>query len=154
MKNQPKPGQIVLMASGAVMLIFSFFAFYEVDLGQFGGDQSWNAWNSDAGFPLSWWPVLFGVAIAVLVALTVFASVKLPDQVLSFSWKQIIFMLAFTSFVIMLGFLLLDLGGADKGIGFWFMLLASIGLLVGSVLELQDKSSTTGPSRQGPATPF
>jgi hypothetical protein len=155
MKNQPKPGQIVLMASGAVMLIFSFFAFVKAS-NPFGGDDvTRNAWSSDAGFPLTWWPVLFGVVIAVLVALTVFANISLPSEVLGFSWKQIYFVLAFASFVILFGFLLTDFGASlDKGIGFWFMLLASIGLLVGSVLELQDKTSASGPSRQGPATPF
>jgi len=153
MKNQPKPGQIVLMASGAVMLIFSFFEFYK-PASPFTGDGI-NAWDTDGFFPLTWWPVLFGVAIAVLVALRVFASVSLPDQVLSFSWKQIYFVLAFASFVIMLGFLFVDIGGLlDKAVGYWFMLLASVGLLVGSVLELQDKSTASGPSRQGPATPF
>jgi hypothetical protein len=153
MKNQPKPGQIVLMASGAVMLIFSFFNFVEVSA--FGSSKGYSAWSGDAFFPLSFWPVLFGVVIAVLVALSVFASVSLPDQVLTFSWKQIYFLLAFAAFFILFGFLLLDLGGLfDKAIGFWFMLLASIGLLVGSVMELQDKSTTTGRTRQGPATPF
>jgi len=153
MKNQPKPGQIVLMASGAVMLIFSFFNF--VEFSAFGSSKGYSAWSGDAFFPLSFWPVLFGVVIAVLVALSVFASVSLPDRILTFSWTQIYFLLAFAAFFILFGFLLIDMGGSfDKGIGFWFMLLASIGLLVGSVLELQDKSSTTGPSRQGPATPF
>jgi hypothetical protein len=150
MKNQPKPGQWVLMASGAVMLLFSFFAFYKVS----GFDKSWNSWSGDGAFPLSWWPVLFGVAIAVAVALTVFASVSLPDNVLGFSRNQIYFILSFTSFVILLGFLLWSPTGLDKGIGFWFMFLASIGLLVGSVMELQDRSTSTGPARQGPATPF
>ena len=151
MKNQPKPAQWVLMASGAVMLIFSFLPFYKVS----GfGSSSRNAWSGDAGFPLTWWPVLFGVAIAALVALSVFASVKLPDQILGFSWKQIYFILSFTSFVILFGFLLWSRTGIDKGIGFWFMFIASIGLVVGSVMELQDKSSTSGPTRQGPATPF
>ena len=154
MKTQPKPGQIVLMASGAVMLIFSFFAFLKVSNPFGGGDITRNAWSSDAGFPLSWWPVLFGVAIAVLVALTVFANVNLPTNILGFTWRQIYFVLAFASFVILFGFLLTDFGGFDKGIGFWFMLLASIGLLVGSVLELQDSTTDAGPSRQGPATPF
>src|SRR4051794_38642494 len=97
MKNQPKPSQWVLMASGAVMLIFSFLPFVKASFG--GGSRS--AWSTDAGFPLSWWPLLFGVAIAGLVAATIFANVRLPDNVLGFTWKQIDFILAFTSFVIL-----------------------------------------------------
>jgi hypothetical protein len=151
MKNQPKPGQIVLMASGVLMLIFSFFNFYDIDLGGFGSKTA-KVWSSDGGFPLSWWPVLFGVAIAVLVALTVFANISLPSDILGFTWKQIYFILAFTSFFILLGFALADSSG--KGIGLWLMFIASIGLIVGAVMELLDKSTTTGPSRQGPATPF
>lgn len=153
MKNQPKPSQWVLMASGAVMLVFSFFNFVKVS--GLGGSKAFSAWSGDAFFPLSWWPVLFGVAVAVLVALTVFADVSLPNEVLTLTWKQIYFVLAFASFFILLGFLLVDVSGLfDKGIGFWLMFIASIGLVVGSVMELQDKSSTAGPSRQGPATPF
>ena len=153
MKNQPKPGQIVLMASGAVMLIFSFFAF--VSLNAFGASKDFSAWSGDAFFPLSWWPVLFGVIIAGVVAVGVFADVKLPSEVLTFNWKQIYFVLAFTSFVILVSFLLFDFSNSfDRGIGYWFMLLASIGLIVGSVMELMDKSSTSGQSGQGPATPF
>ena len=152
MKNQPKPAQWVLMASGVLMLIFSFFNFYDINLGVLGSSTA-KVWSSNGGFPLSWWPVLFGVAIAVLVALTVFANVSLPSEIIGFTWKQIYFILAFTSFFILLGFALTD--GAGKGAGLWLMFIASIGLVVGSVMELLDKSSSTsGPSRQGPATPF
>ena len=35
----------------------------------------------------------------------------------------------------MLGFLILDTGGLDNGIGFWLMFLGAIALVVGSVME-------------------
>lgn len=151
MNTTPKPSQIVLMASGAVTLVFSFLAFYKLDYGFGGGSKSFNAWSGDAGtLFLATWPALFGLAVGGLVAATVFGNVSLPERVLTFSWKQIYFILSFTGFIIMLGYLLG--GGAgdgvDKGIGFWFMLLGSIGLLVGSVMELLDGDSAT-PSSPG-----
>ena len=42
-------------------------------------------------------------------------------------WRQIHFILAFTALVIAVGYLLVDTGGFDKGIGFWFYLLGAIG---------------------------
>lgn len=161
MNTTPKPSQIVLMASGAVTLVFSFLAFYKVDYG-FGSDsESFNAWSGDAGtLFLATWPALFGLAIGGLVAATVFGNVSLPERILTFSWKQIYFVLAFAGFIIMLGYLLG--GGApdgvDKGFGFYLMLLGSIGLLAGSVMELLDGDSATpnaGPGTSGGApNPF
>ncbi len=149
----PKPSQIVLMASGAVTFVFSFLAFYKLDFGFGSGSKSYNAWSGDAGtLFMATWPALFGLIIGGLVAATVFGNVSLPDRILTFSWKQIYFVLAFTGFIIMLGYLLG--GGAgdgiDKGFGFYIMLLGSIGLLAGSVMELLD--GDTAASNAGPGT--
>src|SRR5690606_833069 len=98
-------------------------------------DKSFNAWSGDAGtLFLATWPALFGLLIAGLVAAITFGNVSLPDRVLTFTWPQLYTLLSFTGFVIMLGYLLgggfPDVGGGpDKGIGFWLMLLGSVGLL-------------------------
>ncbi len=166
MKTTPKPSEIILMASGAVMFLFSFFAFFS------GGRSSANAWSGDAGtLFMATWPALFGLIVGAGVAVTVFAEVKLPEQILTFSIKQVYFILAFTSFVIMFGYLLGGgfpdfglAGGPSKGFGQILMLLGSVGLLAGSVMELlgievggSSSSSGAGPNQQnpgGPATPF
>ena len=41
MKRNPTPAEIVIMASGAVALIFSFFDFYKVDSPFGGSDGQW-----------------------------------------------------------------------------------------------------------------
>lgn len=159
MKTTPKPSQIVLMASGLVMFLFSFFAFFSAN------DESRNAWSGDAGTMfMATWPALFGLIVAGLVAAVVFGNVNLPDNVLTFNPAQITFVLAFASFVIMFGYLLGGgypdvFGGIDKGFGFFLMLLGSIGLLVGSVMELLgiEAGGRTGSGAQtpgGPTTPF
>lgn len=161
MNTTPKPSQIVLMASGAVTFVFSFLAFYKVDYGFGSGSKSFNAWDGDAGtLFMASWPALFGLIVGGLVAATVFGNVSLPERILTFTVKQIFVVLSFSGFIIMLGYLLG--GGAgegpDKGFGFFIMLLGSIGLLVGSVMELLDGDSATpnaGPGTSGGApNPF
>lgn len=160
MTTTPKPSQIVLMASGAVLFLFSFFAFYS------GGGESENAWSGDVGtLFLATWPALFGLAVAGLVAATVFGNVALPDRVLTFTWSQVYFVLAFASFIILFGYLLgggfPDLGGfaegPDKGFGFFLMFLGSLGLLAGSVMELlgiEGSGSSGKQTSSGPPNPF
>src|SRR5690606_6596102 len=69
MQNTPSPSRIVLMASGAVLFIFSFLAFvkgeeYDMNTGDVV-DKSFNAWSGDAGtLFLATWPALFGLLIA------------------------------------------------------------------------------------------
>ncbi|MGH9185157.1 MAG: hypothetical protein ACRD0U_04970, partial [Acidimicrobiales bacterium] len=103
---------------------------------------------------LSWLPMLFGVAMAAHIALTKFANVSLPEQVLGFTWKQIHLALGAFATVLMLSWLIVDFGGVDKGIGLWITLLAAIGLLVGAIL-MQREPEVAGP-RPGsaPPTPF
>jgi hypothetical protein len=149
-----KPQQIVLLASGAVLFLFSFFAF--VTFSGFGSSISRNAWSGDLGLsPLSIFPALLGLAVAGLVAAVAFGNVKLPDRVLTLTWPQLFFTAGFASFFILFGlFLTIETpGGVSFGFGFWLMLLASIGILVGAVMEITQGDSS-GPAASGPAQPF
>lgn len=157
MNTTPKPSQIILMAGGAVALLFSFFAFVSVD--GFGDSVSFSAWSTDANlFPLATWPAIFGLVIAGVTAASVFGNVKLPEPILSFNWKQINFILSFTAIMIMVGFLFAN---ESKGFGYWIMFLGVIAYTVGSVMELLGievggKSSGSGAPQAGggPSTPF
>ena len=134
---------IVILAAGAVMLIASFLAFYTY------GSLSWSAWSSQkpfALFPLATLVALFGVLMAAQVAIAAFASgVKLPEKVLGLTWDQIHLALACQAVIMMIAFLIRDHGGASFGIGFWLLLLASIALVVGAVLRMQEKPAGATP---------
>ncbi|MEO6988653.1 MAG: hypothetical protein ABI239_08390 [Aquihabitans sp.] len=157
MNTTPKPSQIVLMASGAVAFVFSFLPFFEINYGF--SSESVNAWSGDGGtLFIASWTAVFGLIVGGLVAAVVFGNVSLPERILTFSWKQIYFVLSFAGFIIMLGYLIGGPSGADKGFGFWLMLLGSIGLLAGSVMELLDDEAaapSAGPNNPtGGANPF
>ena len=62
-RQSPTPGEITIMAAGAVMIIFSFL--------HFAGDRS--AWGSGL-FPIATLLPLYGLVMALQIALTKFAS--------------------------------------------------------------------------------
>ena len=119
---------LVMMIAGVVILLFSFFDFYEF------GDDGRNAWGEFL-FPIATYVVLCAVIVAGTLALQSFANVNLSGTVLGFNWQQIRLILSFFAALIMLGYLLQDKGGADLGIGFWLMFLGAAALIVGAVLE-------------------
>jgi hypothetical protein len=147
------PANIVILVAGVVILIGSFLPFYEIpglDLGELGevdlgdldtGSESVSAWSSGL-FLIATLPAILGVVMAVVVALTAFANVNLPDRVLGLTWDQVHLALAFQAALMMLCWLIADKGGADWGIGVWLMLLASIGLLVGAVMRQREAAPT------------
>ena len=149
MDRKPSTGAIVIMASGALMLIGSFLDFFKVDFGF--GSEGESAWGSGL-FPIAIYPVLFGLIMAAHAAAVSFADVRLPDQPAGFSWKQLHLALAAFALLIMLGYLVVDKGGADLAIGFFLMFLAAIGLMVGAVMF--SKEGVTPVAGTAPPTPF
>jgi hypothetical protein len=131
-KRSPTPAEIVIMASGAVALIFSFFDYYHFD--SFDGSAGFSAWSSGL-FPLATYIAFIGVIMGVGVALTVFAGTQMPAQVVGFTIVQLHLALSFFAVLLSVGFLIVDNPGL--GIGFWLMFIASIGLFVGSILEMK-----------------
>jgi len=77
------------------------------------------------------------VIMALQIALTKFANVKLPDRVAGFTWEQIHLALGLMAAVMAVGFLLTDYG--DKQIGEWFEILGAIGLVVGAVMLQRER---------------
>jgi hypothetical protein len=132
-----KPPNLAIVISGAVMLIASLLAFTKT------GSHSNSAW-SKYYFLIATIPALIGIVMATQVALVAYApQVKLPEKVLGFTWTQVHLVLGFQATIMMLAFLLQDTGGLDKGIGLYLMLLASIGLLAGAVLRMQEQKTPT-----------
>ncbi len=122
------PGEITIMAAGAVMVIFSFTAF--------AGTRS--AWGKGL-FPIATLLPLYGLIMGLQIALTKFARLKLPASVLGFTWEQLHLALGVMAALMAFGWLSTDIG--DKKIGTWFEILGGIALVVGAVL-LQHERNT------------
>lgn len=121
-----KPSTIMLIAGGAVVFLASILDWVE-----FGGSKT--EW-----FGIQWlFTLLIGGGIALGVALTTFANVSLPDNLLGFSRSQLHLSLSFSAFLILFG---LQFGeGREVGI-----LLGWIGAAVmcaGAFMEMQSESS-------------
>ena len=139
-KAKLTPAGSAILAGGALMVIGSFLPFYEFSI--LGVSKSWNSWSSSTNlflFPLTTLIVVFGVVMAVQVAVATFArGTNLPDRLLGFTWDQIHLVLAFQAAIMMLAYLIRDKGRLDWGAGFWLMLVAAIALLAGAILRTRD----------------
>jgi hypothetical protein len=127
-RQSPTPGEITIMAAGAVMFIFSFL--------HFAGNTS--AWGSHL-FPIATLLPLYGLVMALQIALTKFASVSLPESVIGFTWEQIHLALGAMAALMAIGWLLTDYG--DKQIGMWIEILGGIALVVGAVLLQRERNT-------------
>ena len=131
MDKKLTPAEIVIVASGLALFVFSFFDYYSQD----DFDYSLNAWDE---FPLFTSAALFGLVAAVQILATKLGGVNAPSQVMGFSWPQIHLVLGIFALLNMLGIFLAAEEGIDTGIGLIIGLLASIGLVVGAVLLNQE----------------
>jgi hypothetical protein len=133
------------MASGLVMLIASFLAFYKVDAGDFGEDKTWSGWSNVLNlFPLIPILVVLGVIVCAQPALRRFANVQMPERIAVFSWNELRLSVGGLGALTGLCFLIRGFEGSpiDKGIGLWLMTLAMIALVVGAVMERAETSGT------------
>lgn len=127
-QQSPTPGEITIMAAGAVMIIFSFVSF--------AGDTS--TWGKGL-FPIATLLPLYGLIMGLQIALTRFASLKLPDSVLGFSWEQVHLALGAMAAVMAVGWLLTDYG--SKQVGMWFEIIGGIALVVGAVMLQRERNT-------------
>jgi hypothetical protein len=127
---------LVMGAGGLVTFLFSFFAFFKY------GDSSASAWDGDAGAFATTVPAILGLVMIVWIGLQL-AGVSLPDQILTYNHAQLKGTWGIAAAGIMLSWISADFGGADKGVGFWFMFIGSAAMAVGAVMALLGKGSET-----------
>ena len=137
MKSKPTTAEIVLMAGGAGALVFSVFAFYDLQV------VTVNAWDSGL-FPIATYPALAGAVSGGVVALRRFAGIHFSSSVGGFTWLQVHLLLGIFAGLVMAGYLIADTSGADFGIGFWGMLAATVALIVGAVMLKNEPSGPRG----------
>jgi hypothetical protein len=143
MKRQPTVADIVMVAGGVVTFIFSFLHFV-ADV---------NAWSSDGFglFPVTTLIAVVGLAMAVFVALEIFAGFTLPTF-LTFNYKQIYVTWGIFNGGLMLCYLIMDKHGADTGAGLYLMLIGSLAMAVGSILNILGLATQTVNMPAGTAT--
>lgn len=124
----PTTSELIIMIAGAVMLVASFL--------HFAGDRS--AWGS-GNFPIATLLPLYGLAMAAQIALTKFAGVKLPEQVVGFTWEQVHLVLGILAGAMAVAWLLTDTG--DKQIGLWLEVLGGIALAVGALIMQRERQT-------------
>lgn len=146
MNQKPTPGEIVIMAGGAVALVFSFLPFYKLDVGGLSDDVS--AWGSGL-FPIATLIPIFAAIAGILVALRAFANFDYPaNGVLGFGWNSLLLALTFFAAVLALGYLIQDKGAYDLGFGYFFVFIGAIGSFVGAILlQNEARTGTGGPPR-------
>jgi hypothetical protein len=143
--KQVSPSQIIILVSGVVMLLCLFLPWLEFF-------DTENAFGTFV-FPFGFLACLCGIAMAVVVALNAFAGTDLPQKVWIFTWDQVHLILGVFAAVVSVSYLLVDVGGADKKLGIYLALLASIGLIVGAVMMRNETPAAAGPGTV-PPTPF
>ncbi len=126
-----KPATIMLIGGGVLLFIASLLDWVEF-------------FDKTDLFGIQWlFTLIIGGGVAVLVVLTNFANVSLPDKLLGLSMNQIYLMLGFASFLMMFG---LQFGeGREVGV-----LLGWIGAAVmtaGAFMEEQGSSSGAAPTQ-------
>lgn len=122
---------LVMLAGGAVTLLFSFFSFFSY------GDDGMSAWSTDGGAFVTTIPAILAIAM-IGVSVAELAGAKLPDQVLTYSVNQIKGTWGIAAAGIMLAWITTD---GDKGIGFWFMFIGSFAMAAGAVMALLGKGT-------------
>lgn len=148
MKNKLTVADLVMGVGGIVTFVFSFLAFFKL------GSHGVSAWDGDAGAFATTVPAILGLVMAVWIGLEL-AGVSLPEQVITYNQAQLKGTWGIGAAGIMVSWLSADFGGADKGAGFWLMLVGSLAMAVGAVMALVGKGDqvvaggTSSPSDTG-----
>jgi hypothetical protein len=126
LKSRLTVGEMVIIGSAVVSLLFSFFPWY-------GDPVDRSAWGSGL-FPLATLVPILAAVMLVQVLVDKLSVASLARRIGDFTWEQLHLVAAIGAAVIVFCFLLQDRGGVDLGLGFYFNLLAAAGLVTGAVL--------------------
>jgi hypothetical protein len=129
-RQRPTPAEIVIMAAGAAMIVFSFVSF----------QGSTNAWGRGE-FPVATLLPLYGLVMALQVALTRFAGLKLPRSVLGLTWEQVHLVVGCMAGLMAFGWLLTV--QYRRGFGQWIEILGGIALVFGATMLQRERGGWT-----------
>jgi hypothetical protein len=118
--KSPTPAELTILIAGGVMLLASFLDFV-------GNTSAWGKYV----FPVATLLPIYGVIMALEVALTSIAGVKLPGRVAGFTWEQIHLVLGLMAGLMAVAWLVTDTG--KKPIGQWLEIAGGIALAVGAI---------------------
>ena len=130
-----KPSTMMMIGGGAVLFISTFLDWWSV------GRFSASGWETDAFGILGIIVALFGLALAAGPALTTFANVDLPEEVVGFTRNQIYVVLADFGFLVTFG---LTLAG-DTGIGLILGFISSAVAGAGAFMEMRAEGAGSAP---------
>jgi hypothetical protein len=146
-----------LIGIGVLLFLFSFFAYYTVDVGAFS--DSTGGWHFGSGSFIGWFAFICGLAAAVIVALGLFMpSVKLPVA----NYVAAIGLFALSALLYLLGFFIIGpddgpcLGDSrcedaiDDAFGFGFSYWASFILVIAGAIIAVMRAQQTGTALPGP----
>jgi hypothetical protein len=157
-------GQAIVIVAGVLLFIWGFLAWYS-DAG--GHVTAWGTVTIPGLLPTATWVPLLSLAIALFVAIKVFAN-GFPDTVLGFTWAQLAMVVGFIDVLISFGLLVANrrlgnLGSLDLGPGLILSFITSLVLLAGAVLDHLGRGSdffrggsqrrVASPGAGGPAAP-
>jgi len=121
-------GELTIMIAGGVMFVASFLPFY-------GGVSAWNPYL----FPLATLLPIYGLVMAVHIAVTRIGKVRLPRSILGFTWEQVHLVLGLLCALMAIGWFVTDVG--KRSVGIWVQVIGGIALAVGAV-NLQRERNT------------
>jgi hypothetical protein len=136
---------------GAVLFIFSFFAYYTFSIGGYSVGPystpdysfSYSAWHFDGGTFIGWFAMIVGLLAAAAVAIQLFvpaANLPMAARVLA----VILFAVSLVLYII--GIFAMDVPAGDHGFSYWLSLVLVAAGLVLSLMRAQQ----TGTALPGP----
>lgn len=126
--HKPTPAELTILIAGGVMVLASFFDFYT-------GASAWAKYV----FPVATLLPIYGLIMAVEIAVTDLGGVKLPGRVAGFTWEQIHLVLGLMAGLMAVAWFVTDTG--KKPVGQWIEIAGGIALAVGA-LNLQRERHT------------
>lgn len=118
--ESPTPAEWTILAAGAVMLFASFLDF-EV------GASVWSKYV----FPLPALLPIYGLIMAVQIAVADVIRLKLPRRVAGFTWEQVHLVLGLMAGLMAVAWFVTDTG--KKPIGQWLLIAGGFALAIGAV---------------------